>query len=150
MKQRTKIYATLTVLIAALLFLSSAAIAVTPCNNYVCKGQYYIDGVKDGTPSNVPVAVVNDTAYSLIFYWDTTCSNLAGASETFHMITSPHAIWPTQPPYAGYDPVEEAVVSLLYIGLTNKVFDVEFAGAYGTPGWGGTGSWSCVITSPTL
>jgi len=151
MKQRRKIYATLIVLIAALLCLSSAAIALPlPCNNYICKGVGYDDGVKQPGTETYPIAIVNDTAYSIILYFGTTCSDLAGAIETVHLMTAPHALWPTPPPYIGYDPVFEGVVSLVYIGPTNKKFDVEFAGAYNSPDWGAVGSWSCVITSPTL
>jgi len=151
MEQRRKIYATLIVLIAALLFLSSAAIATDPlpCNNYICKGQYYLDGVKDGTGGPSPVAIVNDTAYSIIMYANTTCSNLAGTTDIVHLMTAPHAIWPTPPPYVGYDGIS-TLVSIVYIGPTNKTFDLEAAGIYNTPEWGEGASFSCVITSPTL
>jgi len=150
MKQRRKIYATLIVLIGALLFLSSTAIAGMPCNNYICTAVYYFDGVKEPGTETWPVAIVNNTAYSIIFYYDTTCSDLAGASETVHMITAPHAIWPTPAPYIGYDSVGEAVGSLVYIGSTNKLFDAEFAAPYNSPYWGEGVAFSCVITSPTL
>jgi len=150
MKQRRKIYATLIVLIAAVLFLSSAAIAVPlPCNNYICKEVYYFDGVKEPVTGTFPAAIVNDTAYSIILYWYTTCSDLAGAIDIVHLITAPHATWPTPPPYVGYDG-SYSVVSLVFIGQTNKLFDLEAASVYGTPDWGEDESFSCVITSPTL
>jgi len=148
MKQRRKIYAITIVLIAALLFLSSAAIAVEPCNNYICKAQFYVNGVKTGTYTNQPIAIVNDTAYSLVLYFNTTCASLNG--EVVHLMTAPHAMWPTPSPYIGYDDSEEDVVTLVYIGPTIKTFDVEFTGIYNSLGWGYVGSWSCVITSPTL
>jgi len=147
MKQGRKIYVTLTVLIAALLFLCSSAIAIEPCNNYICKAVYYFDGVKEPGTETFPVAIVNDTSYSIIFYFDTTCSVLVG--ETFHMITAPPAIWTTPAPYIGYDSVGEAVGSLVYIGSI-KLFDAEFVGPYNTPDWGEGAAFSCVITSPTL
>ena len=150
MKQRRKIYVTLAVLIAALLCLSSAAIALPlPCNNYVCTGVLYDYGVKVPGTGTYPIAIVNDTSYSIILYWDTTCSDLAGASDIVHLMTAPHALWPTPPPYIGYDSVGPGVVSLVYIGSI-KTFDVEFTGAYIGPYWGEVGSYSCVITSPTL
>ena len=150
MEQRRKIYATLIVLIAVLLFLSSAAIATDPlpCNNYVCNAVNYGDGVKIGTGGPSPVAVVNDTSYSIIVYFYTTCSHLTGPIYTFHLMTAPHALWPTPPPYIGFE--DGYVLSLVYIGQTNKLFDVEVAPPYGDPFFGGVGSWSCVITSPTL
>ena len=142
----------MTVLIAALLLLSSAALATDPLpfNNYICTEGAYYDGVKMPGTEITAIAVVNDTAYSIILYWDTTCSDLAGAAETFHMITAPHALWPSPAPYIGYDSVGEIAGSLVYIGSTNKLFDAEFADAYGTPGWGEGVAFSCVITSPTL
>jgi len=141
----------LTVLIAALLLLSSAALATDPLpfNNYICTEGAYYDGVKMPGTEITAIAVVHDTAYSIILYWDTTCSDLAGAAETFHMITAPHAIWPTPAPYIGYDSVGEAVGSLVYIGSI-KLFDAEFADVYTSPFYGYVGSYSCVITSPTL
>ena len=147
MKQRRKIYVTLIVLIGVLLCLSSAAMAILPCNNYVCTAWYYIDGVKEPGTETWPVAIVNDSAYSIIFYFDTTCSDLAGAAETFHLMTAPHALWPTPPPYIGYSGND--VASLVYIGSI-KLFDFEVAGVYGSPVWGEVDSYFCVITSPTL
>ena len=150
MKQGRKIYATLIVLIAVLLCLSSAAVATPlPCNNYICKAVYYVDGVKEPYTATYPAAVVNDTAYSIILYWDTYCSDLAGAVQTAHLMTAPPAIWSTPPVYLGYQSGGDGVVSLVYIGSI-KLFNFEAADIYGSPGWGDVGSWSCVITSPTL